>query len=117
MVVWHYFLLILLIAQFGLGSCKYGSLSTTARQHGGTFKTKSTRSSAKPPLSACSKKTAQFHSHLTSGWEDASNSHFSGASSAYILGRNDHGNGRNVQLVGNLGMREAGVLVETLEWN
>ena len=51
-----------------------------------------------------------------SGWEEASDCHFSGASSAYILGSNNQGLEAEARLVGNLDIREEGVLVETLEW-
>ena len=54
---------------------------------------------------------------LISGWEEASDCHFSGASSAYILGSSNQGGGAEARLVGNLDIREEGVLVETLEWN
>ena len=57
-------------------------------------------------------------SHIfISGWEEASDCHFSGASSAYILGSSNQGGGAEARLVGNLDIREEGVLVETLEWN
>merc|ERR1711879_553592 len=62
------------------------------------------------------KKSCAFVVAARTGWEEASDCHFSGARSAYVLGNNVRSSraATEARLVGNLAIREEGVLIETL---